>query len=129
MKKLTKTNSHRQQKLASIINEALIEILRRGKMLDSRLFNCPLTITKVIVTADLKIANCYFLPFNTKLTINEVMNALNNSKKAIRNFITNKINVKFSPDIRFHYDHGFDNAIKVEELLKNIQVLGDKLNH
>ncbi|KJW02773.1 ribosome-binding factor A [Rickettsia endosymbiont of Ixodes pacificus] len=120
MKKLTKTNSYRQQKLASIINEALIEILRRGKMLDSRLFDCPLTITKVIVTADLKIANCYFLPFNTKLTIDEIMDALNNSKNAIRNFITNKINMKFSPDIRFHYDYGFDNAIKVEELLKNI---------
>ncbi len=120
MKKLTKTNSHRQQKLASIINEALIEVLRCGKMLDSRLFDCPLTITKVIVTADLKIANCYFLPFNTKLTIDEIMEALNNSKNAIRNFITNKINMKFSPDIRFHYDRGFENAIKVEELLKNI---------
>ncbi|WP_017443060.1 30S ribosome-binding factor RbfA [Rickettsia gravesii] len=120
MKKLTKTNSHRQQKLASIINEALIEILRRGKMLDSRLFDCPLTITKVIITADLKIANCYFLPFNTKLTIDEIMDALNNSKNAIRNFITNKINMKFSPDIRFHYDHGFDNAIKVAHLLKDL---------
>ncbi|MEY4463168.1 MAG: Ribosome-binding factor [Pseudomonadota bacterium] len=127
MKKLTKTNSHRQQKLASIINEALIEILRRGKMLDSRLFDCPLTITKVIVTADLKIANCYFLPFNTKLTIDEIMDALNNSKNAIRNFITNKINMKFSPDIRFYYDHGFENAKKVEELLKNIN-LKDEIN-
>ncbi|ABV76214.1 MULTISPECIES: 30S ribosome-binding factor RbfA [spotted fever group] len=120
MKKLTKTHSHRQQKLASIINEALIEILRRGKMLDSRLFDCPLTITKVIVTTDLKIANCYFLPFNTKLTIDEIMDALNNSKNAIRNFITNKIHMKFSPDIRFHYDHGFDNAIKVAHLLKDL---------
>lgn len=127
MKKLTKTNSHRQQKLASIINEALIEILRRGKMLDSRLFDCPLTITKIIVTADLKIANCYFLPFNTKLTIDEIMDALNNSKNAIRNFITNKINMKFSPDIRFYYDHGFENAKKVEELLKNIN-LKDEIN-
>jgi len=120
MKKLNKTNSHRQQKLASIINETLIEILQRGKMLDTRLFDCPLTITKIIVTADLKIANCYFLPFNTKLTIDEIMDALNKSKNAIRNFVTNKINMKFSPDIRFHYDHGFDNAIKVEKLLKNI---------
>ena len=120
MKKLTKSNSHRQQKLASIINKALIEILQRGKMLDARLFNCPLTITKIIVTTDLKIANCYFLPFNTKLTAIEITEALNSSKRAIRNFVTNKINMKFSPDIRFHYDHGFDNAIKVEQLLKTI---------
>ena len=113
MKKLTTVNSHRQQKVASIINEALIEILHRGKMLDPRLFDCPLTITKVIVTADLKIANCYFLPFNTTLTAQEIMENLNNSKNAIRSFVTDRINMKYSPDIRFHYDHGFDNAIKV----------------
>ncbi|AAU03899.1 30S ribosome-binding factor RbfA [Rickettsia typhi] len=127
MKKLTKTNSHRQQKLASIINEVLIEILKRGKMLDRRLFDCPLTITKIVVTADLKIANCYFFPFNTKLTFNDIMDALNNSKHAIRNFITNKINMKFSPEIRFHYDYGFDNAIKIEKLLKSSS-LKDKTN-
>lgn len=52
MKKLTSENSHRQQKVASIINEAVIEILHRGKMLDPRLYDCPLTITKIIVNAN-----------------------------------------------------------------------------
>ncbi|XVN41851.1 MAG: 30S ribosome-binding factor RbfA [Rickettsia endosymbiont of Argas persicus] len=122
MKKLTKINSHRQERVASIINEALIEILHRGKMLDSRLFDCPLTITKIVVTADLKIANCYFLPFNTKLTVQEITESLNKSKNAIRSFITDKINMKYSPDIRFHYDHGFDNATKVEKLLKETDI-------
>lgn len=122
MKKLNNTNSHRQQKVASIINEALIDILKRGKMLDIRLFDCPITITKVVVTGDLKIANCYFLPFNTKLTIAEITESLNKSKNAIRGFVTNKINMKYSPDIRFHYDQGFDNTTKVEELLKNVEI-------
>ncbi|HJD56147.1 MAG TPA: 30S ribosome-binding factor RbfA [Rickettsia endosymbiont of Pyrocoelia pectoralis] len=121
MKKLNNTNSHRQQKVASIINEALIDILRRGKMLDSKLFDCPITITKVVVTGDLKVANCYFLPFNTKLTLEEITESLNKSKNAIRGFVTNKINMKYSPDIRFHYDQGFDNTTKVEELLKNVE--------
>ncbi|MFY9589712.1 30S ribosome-binding factor RbfA [Rickettsia endosymbiont of Halotydeus destructor] len=122
MKKLEKTNSHRQHKVATLINEALIEILRRGRMLDVRLFDCPITITKVLVTADLKIANCYFLPFNTNLKEAELIEALNKSKYAIRNFVTQKINMKFSPDIRFHYDHGFDNAAKVEKLLKQTKM-------
>ncbi|MCC8368986.1 MAG: 30S ribosome-binding factor RbfA [Rickettsia endosymbiont of Oxypoda opaca] len=122
MKKLDKTNSHRQHKVATLINEALIEILRRGRMLDGRLLDCPVTITKVLVTGDLKLANCYFLPFNTNLKEAELMEALNNSKHAIRNFITQKINMKFSPDIRFHYDHGFDNAAEVERLLKQAKI-------
>ena len=112
--------SYRQQKVAGLINTALIEVLRQGRMLDQRLLNCPITITQVSVTGDLKIANCYFLPFNTNLSKTELSEALNNSKYAIRNFITEKLQLKYSPEIRFHYDHGFDNAATVEQLLKKI---------
>jgi ribosome-binding factor A len=120
--KATKNNdkSQRQKKVATLINEALVEVLRRGKKLDERLINCPVTITKILVTADLKLANCYFLPFNTKLNELELTQSLNNSKYAIRKFITSKINLKYSPELRFHYDHGFDNLYKVEQLLKQI---------
>ncbi len=114
--------SSRQKKVASLINEALVEVLRRGKMLDERLINCPVTITKVLVTADLKVAHCYFLPFNTVFNEIQLTESLNNSKYAIRNFITAKINLKYSPEIRFHYDLGFDNADKVEKLLKQAEV-------
>ncbi|HJD56733.1 MAG TPA: 30S ribosome-binding factor RbfA [Rickettsia endosymbiont of Sericostoma sp.] len=113
--------SSRQKKVATLINAALVEVLRRGKMLDERLINCPVTITKVLVTADLKVADCYFLPFNTVFNKIQLTESLNNSKYAIRNFITAKINLKYSPEIRFHYDHGFDNADKVDKLLKQAE--------
>lgn len=114
--------SHRQQKVAMLINTALIEVLRQGKMLDSRLINCPITITKVTVTGDLKVADCYFLPFNTNLNEEELSDALNKSKYAIRNLVTKKIQLKYSPEIHFCYDHGFDNATKVEQLLKLVTI-------
>ncbi len=114
--------SSRQKKVATLINEALVEVLRSGKMLDERLINCPVTITKVLVTADLKVADCYFLPFNTAFNKIQLTESLNNSKYAIRNFITAKINLKYSPEIRFHYDHGFDNADKVDKLLKQAEI-------
>ncbi|MCC8416265.1 MAG: 30S ribosome-binding factor RbfA [Rickettsia endosymbiont of Gnoriste bilineata] len=114
--------SSRQKKVATLINAALVEVLRRGKMLDERLINCPVTITKVLVTADLKVADCYFLPFNTAFNKIQLTESLNNSKYAIRNFITAKINLKYSPEIRFHYDRGFDNADKVDKLLKQAEI-------
>ncbi|MFU7502910.1 MAG: 30S ribosome-binding factor RbfA [Candidatus Tisiphia sp.] len=120
-KNKSQNRSQRQKKVAILINEVLVEVLRRGKMLDERLINCPVTITKVLVTSDLKIADCYFLPFNTTFNEIQLTESLNNSKYAIRNFITAKINLKYSPEIRFHYDHGFDNAYKVEELLKQVE--------
>jgi ribosome-binding factor A len=111
--------SQRQQKVARLINEALISILRNGKMLDLRLMNCPITVTKVLVTADLRIANCYFLPFNTQLSESEIMEALDSSKYVIRNYVTKEIKMKYSPEIRFHYDHSFDNLYKVEQIIKD----------
>ncbi len=113
-----KANSHRQQKVATLINTAVVEILRRGKQLDERLINCPVTITKVIVSGDLKLADCYFVPFNTTFNEQELTTSLNNSRYAIRNFVTSKINLKYSPDIRFYYDHSFYNADKIDQLLK-----------
>ncbi len=123
--------SHRQERVAILINNALINALRRGKMVDERLINCPITITRIKVSGDLKTADCYFLPFNLKpldaetaktleAKEKDLLDALNKSKYAIRHFVTEEINLKYSPELRFHYDHSFDNAYKVEELLKRL---------
>ena len=101
-----------------MINEALINCFRKGKSLDIRLSDCPLTITKVNISADLKIANCYFLPFNTPLSPAQIIEALEESKYAIRHHVTKEINLKFSPELRFYYDAGFENAQVIDKLLK-----------
>ncbi|WP_375326817.1 30S ribosome-binding factor RbfA [Candidatus Tisiphia endosymbiont of Nemotelus uliginosus] len=116
---LDKAKGHRQHKVAILVNTAIAEILRRGKKLDENLIDCPITITKVIVTGDLKLADCYFVPFNTNLSAEKLIAALNNSKYAIRHLVATKVNLKYFPDIRFHYDYGFDNADQVEQLLKD----------
>lgn len=113
-----KSKSHRQQKVATLIIEAIVELLRKGKQVDIRLINCPVTITKVIVSSDLKLADCYFVPFNTSFSEQELIDSFATSKYAIRNFVTSKINLKYSPEIRFHHDQSFYNAQKVEQLLK-----------
>lgn len=110
--------SHRVQRVESLISGALIEVLRKGKQLDPLLINCPLSITKVEVTKDLKIAKCYFLPFNTNLTVEQLLEALEKSKFAIRDFVTKKINLKYSTEIRFYFDYGFENARLVDQYLK-----------
>jgi ribosome-binding factor A len=99
---------------------AVTDCLRKGKGLDPRLFSVPLTITKVNISADLKVANCYFLPFNTKLSGDEILAALDESKYLIRQHVTKEINLKYSPEIRFHFDHAFENAAKIEALLKGL---------
>lgn len=115
--------SHRQKKVAILIHGVLAKILRCGKILDARLTNCPVTITRVSVTADLKIAYCYFLPFNTDLSEIDLTEALDGSKYLIRNLVTEEIQLKYSPEIRFYYDKSFDKSAKVEQLLQQIKPL------
>lgn len=80
----------------------------------------PLTIIKVNISPDLKIADCYFLPFNTNLSKDTILEALEESKYAIRQHVTKEINLKYSPEIRFYYDQASENAAKIEQLLKDI---------
>lgn len=115
-----KEQSQRQLKVSQAIMTALNDCFRKGKGIDVRLFSMPLTVTEVIISADLKVANCYFLPFNTKLSADEILDALEQSKYFIRQYVTHEINLKYSPELRFHFDHAFDNAAKIEALLKGL---------
>jgi ribosome-binding factor A len=92
----------------------------KGKGIDMRLIPIPLTITKVNITPDLKVANCYFLPFNTKLSEEEILKALEESRHIIRQYVTKEINLKYSPEIRFFYDQAFENAAKINLLLNKL---------
>jgi ribosome-binding factor A len=92
----------------------------KGKGVDMRLIPIPLTITKVNITPDLKVANCYFLPFNTKLSEEEILKALEESRHIIRQYVTKEINLKYSPEIRFFYDQAFENAAKINLLLNKL---------
>ena len=104
--------------MSHAVHSSLIECFRKGGKLDYRLDSCPLSITKVNVSSDLSIANCFFVPFNTKLTVDDILSALELSRFAIRDYVTRQINLKYSPEIRFYYDPTFENFETIEKLLK-----------
>ena len=120
LKEREKPQSQRQLKVSQIIGAAIIDCLMKGKGVDMRLIPIPLTITKVNITPDLKVANCYFLPFNTKLSEEEILKALEESRYIIRQYVTKEINLKYSPEIRFFYDQAFENAAKIDLLLNQL---------
>lgn len=113
---LIKAQSQRQLRVAELINASIVACLRNGKGLDSRLYEMPLSITKVIVSADLRVASCYFIPFNTTLKLTELEQALEKSKYHIRGYVTAQIKLKYSPEIRFFYDETFENVARIDQL-------------
>lgn len=116
---------YRPEKIASAISLALGQYMRRGRIVDARLLNYEISFTNVIVSKDLKLAKCYFLcsKLNNNLAYIEdnltelknkdkikedLVEALKNSKYAIRDFVTKTINLRYSPELRFYYDNLLD---------------------
>jgi len=111
-------NTYRHLRVASLIKIALEETFLMGKGLSAKLQNSECSITNVVISADLKLVTCYFIPSVTSKTSSDnLLDALNESKFALRKTIAMKVVLKYSPEIRFIYDHGFANAIKVNKAL------------
>jgi ribosome-binding factor A len=54
-----------------------------------------------------------------------VIEALNRNKKFLRGEVAHRVNLKFAPDIRFHIDDRFDEAERIEKLLRTPEVRRD----
>ena len=110
--------STRQLKVGDLIKLALIEVLRKGKVKDVRLFDANVTVTDVKVSADLQIANCYIMPFTSKLSEAELMDAFEKSRYQLRALVTKIVKLKFSPELRFFYDKGLANLHHIDDILR-----------
>ncbi len=114
--------SPRKLKVGNSIRCALIEALSRGKIFDSRLSNSKVSITRVEISSDLKVANCYVVAaFGiNKIAQEDLLDALNANKQSLRYIVTNKISLKYSPELRFIYDYSFEKFEEVQRLLQII---------
>ena len=112
--------STRQLKVGDLIKLALIDVLRKGKVKDPRLFDANVTVTEVKVSADLQIANCYIMPFTSKLSEAELIDAFEQSRFQLRGLVTKIVKLKFSPELRFFYDRGLANAHNIDDLLNKV---------
>ena len=113
--------SQRQLKVAELIKAAIADIMKKGKMPDIRLFEAKVTISDVKISPDLKSVKCSVLNFpGSKLSPEDLIESLENSHGFIRHKLNSMIKLKYSPEIRFEYDHSFDKAYEIDQLLSQI---------
>ncbi len=60
-----------------------------------------------------------------QLRVGDVIAALDRNKKFLRGEIAHRVNLKFAPDIRFRVDERFDEAERIEKLLRTPAVQKD----
>ncbi len=116
--------SQRQLRVGELIRHAMAEMLTRGDIHDPVLEGHMITIPEVRMTADLKLATIYVMPLGGK-DVSAVIKALNDNKRFLRGEIAHRVNLKFAPDIRFRADERFDEAERIEKLLRTPAVRRD----
>ena len=76
------------------------------------------------MSPDLKLATIYVMPLGGRDT-EIVLGALERNKKYLRGEVARRVNLKFAPDLRFRVDDRFDEAERIEKLLRTPAVLRD----
>ncbi|MBN9333234.1 30S ribosome-binding factor RbfA [Devosia sp.] len=116
--------SQRMLRVGELVRHALADIFARGDIEDEALVGSVVTVPEVRMTPDLKLANAYVMPLGG-VHADEIVAALNRHAKFIRGRVAPKINMKYAPDIRFFVDDTFEEAGRIDELLRSDRVKRD----
>ena len=116
--------SQRQLRVGEAVRHAVADILLHGDAHDPDLEGHIITIPEVRMSPDLKLATIYVMPLGGRDT-DIVLAALDRNKKFLRGEIARRVNLKFAPDVRFRVDDRFDEAERIEKLLRTPAVQRD----
>ena len=116
--------SQRQLRVGEIVRHAVADLLSQGAVHDPDLEGHIITVPEVRMSPDLKLATVYVMPLGGKDT-EIVIAALARNKKFLRGEVAHRVNLKFAPDLRFRVDERFDEAERIEKLLRTPAVQRD----
>jgi ribosome-binding factor A len=116
--------TQRSLRAGELVRHALAEILVRGDVHDSIIQAHLITVPEVRMSPDLRLATAYVLPLGGQDAA-AVLAALDRNKRYLRGEVARRVNLRFAPDIRFRIDERFDEAERIERLLRSPQVKRD----
>lgn len=116
--------SQRMLRAGEVVRHAMAEFLSRGEILDPIIAGKAITVPEVRMTPDLKQAFVYVMPLGGG-GAEDVAAALNRHRKFIRGRIAPVINLKYAPEVEFRVDQTFDEAGRIEALLRSERVQKD----
>jgi ribosome-binding factor A len=118
------SGSQRQLRVGEIVRRAISDIFSHGGVHDPVLEGHLITVPEVRMSPDLKLATIYVMPLGGRDT-DIVLEALERNRKFLRGEVARRVNLKFAPDIRFRVDERFDEAERIEKLLRTPAVQRD----
>ena len=124
--------SQRQLRAGELIRHALVDILREEDIHDEALHGVSITVTEVRLSPDLRHATCFVEPLGAGVEAapttgheSEIIKALNAHAKFLRGQLGRRIDMKFTPDLKFLHDESFDEAARIGRLFDDPRVAQD----
>ncbi|WP_245516582.1 30S ribosome-binding factor RbfA [Methylobacterium segetis] len=106
------------------MRHALAEVLQRGDIQDPVLGTHVVTVPEVRMSPDLKLATAYIMPLGGQDEA-PVIAALERNRKVLRQEVARRVNLKYAPELRFRRDETFDEAARIDALLRSEKVQRD----
>lgn len=116
--------SQRQLRAGELVRHALVEIFQREDLRDPALEGVSITVSEARMSPDLKQATVFCTPLGG-VHEKEVVLALNRIAPYLRSLLGRRIEMKFTPALRFVADESFAEARRVDELLASPKVRRD----
>ena len=120
----TTGQSQRQLRVGELVRHTLADLFSRGAVHDPVIEGHLITVPEVRMSADLRLATIYIMPLGGRDGA-AVLAALERNKRFLRGEIARHVNLKFAPEIRFRIDERFDEAERIEKLLRTPEVQRD----
>ena len=120
--------SVRVLKVGERVRHILSELLARGEVHDDVVSASNIAVTEVRMTPDLRNATAYVKPlFGAGPSVGEddVIQALRQNTAFLQREVAKRLGLKFAPKLKFRKDESFDEADRIEALLRDPKVARD----
>ncbi|MDA0819393.1 MAG: 30S ribosome-binding factor RbfA [Proteobacteria bacterium] len=117
-------HSVRVLKVSERVRHILSELLARQEVHDDVVSVANISVTEVRMTPDLRNATAYVKPL---LGLEEavVVKALQQNTAFLQREVAKRLGLKFAPKLKFCADESFDEADRIEKLLRDPKVARD----
>lgn len=108
----------RPERVAEAIRRLVSEIIR-GELKDPRIVGL-VTITKVEVTPDLRLAKIHYSVLGTEKEKKKISKGLLSAKNFIRGKIGDELKLRYTPEVMFKIDKEFEYAKNIDNILNKL---------
>ena len=117
-------HSVRVLKVAERVRHILSELLARQEVHDEVVSAANIAVTEVRMTPDLRNATAYVKPL-LGAEEDAVVTALRQNTAFLQREVAKRLGLKFAPKLKFRGDESFDEADRIEKLLRDPKVARD----